>query len=51
MRKEVYKTKHPIVFAHPENENSFQKSLRDHFVAQLHAAGHEVKNFRLAHSL
>jgi len=32
-----------IVFAHPENEHSFQKSLLDHAVDELMRAGHEVK--------
>lgn len=43
MRREVYKMKYLIVFAHPESEHSFQRSLLDYAVAQLLAAGHEVK--------
>lgn len=34
--------KYLIVFAHPEHERSFQRSLLDHAVSALEGAGHEV---------
>jgi putative NADPH-quinone reductase len=35
--------KYFFVFAHPENEHSFQKSLLDHAIAELRAEGHDVR--------
>lgn len=34
--------KYFFVFAHPENQHSFQKSLLDHAVAELNQSGHET---------